>query len=76
MVKYFTRYLITTAKHALQVEPINYLGKYMPICLILSCAEEAVYMWQSSIFIFDINTFQENNSFNSREGVQFWLLYC
>ena len=58
MVKYFPRYLIITAKHAVKTEPIKYLGKYMPICLILSCAEKATYMWQNSIFIFYINTFQ------------------
>ena len=34
MVKYFPSYLITTAKHAVKIEPINYLGKHMPICLI------------------------------------------
>ena len=34
MVKYFPRYLITTAKHAVKKEPIKCLGKYMPICLI------------------------------------------
>ena len=60
MVKYFHRYmyLITTAKHAVQIEPIKYLEKYMPVCLILSCAKEAIYMWQNSIFIFYINNFQ------------------
>ena len=36
MVKYFPRYIITTAKHALKTEPIEYLGKYMPICLIFN----------------------------------------
>ena len=44
MVKYFPRYLITTAKHTVKIEPIKYLGKYMPICLILPCAKEAIYM--------------------------------
>ena len=42
MVKYFPIYLITTAKHAVKIEPIKYLGKYMPICLILSRAKEAI----------------------------------
>ena len=41
MVKYFSRYLISTAKHAVKIEPMNYQGNDMPICLILSCAEEA-----------------------------------
>ena len=40
MGKYFPRYLIITAKHAVKMEPIEYLGKYMPICLILPCAEK------------------------------------
>ena len=44
MVKYFPRYLIATAKHTVKIEPIKYLGKYMPIYLILSCAEKAIYM--------------------------------
>ena len=40
MVKYFPRYSITTAKHAVKIELFKYLGKYMPICLILPCAEK------------------------------------
>ena len=41
MVKYFPRYLIITEKLAVKIEPIKYLepirylGNYMPICLIL-----------------------------------------
>ena len=35
MVKYFSSDLIITAKLAIKIEPIKYLGKYMPICLIL-----------------------------------------
>ena len=58
MVKYFPRYLSTTAEHAVKTEPIKYLEMYMPICLILSYAEKAIYMWQNSIFIFHISTFQ------------------
>ena len=34
MVKYFPRYLITTAKYAVKIEPIKYLWKHMLICLI------------------------------------------
>ena len=40
MVKYFPRYLITTAKHAIKIEPITCLGNFEPICLILLCAEK------------------------------------
>ena len=46
---YFHRYLIGL---------IKYLGKYLTICLILSCAKEAIYKQQNSTFIFYINTFQ------------------
>ena len=41
MVKYFSRYLITTTKHAVKIEPVQYLGKSMSI---LPCAEKAIYM--------------------------------
>ena len=58
MVKYFPRYLIITAKYAVKIEPIKYLGMYMLICLILPCAEKAIYMLQNNIVIFYINTFQ------------------
>ena len=44
MVKYFPRYLIITAKPAVKIEPNKYLRKYTPICLILQCAEKAIYM--------------------------------
>ena len=44
IVKYFSRYSITTAKHTVKIEPIKYLGKYMPVCLLLPCAEKAIYM--------------------------------
>ena len=59
MVEYFSRYLVTTAKHAVKIEPIKYLGKYMPVCLILQCAEKTIYVYvTNSIFIFYINPFQ------------------
>ena len=58
MVKYFLRYLITTVKQAVNIEPFEYMGEYMPICLVLPCAEKAIYMSQNSIFIFYINSFQ------------------
>ena len=58
MVKYFSRYLITTVKQAVKMEPIKYMGEYMPICRILPCAEIVIYRWQNSIFIIYINTFQ------------------
>ena len=39
---YIPRYFITTVEHLVKVEPIKYLGKYMTICLILSCEKEAI----------------------------------
>ena len=59
------------AKPAVKIEPIKYLGKHLPICPFLSCEKEPTHMRQNSIFIFYINTFRENNSLNSREGVHF-----
>ena len=41
MVKYFPRYLITTVKQAVKIEPIKYMGENMPVCLILPCAEKS-----------------------------------
>ena len=61
MAKYFPRYLITTAKHAVKIEPIKYLGMYMPIRLIFPCAEKAIYMWQNSIFYILRKYFSEKN---------------
>ena len=44
MVKYFPGYLSIMAEHAVKIEPIKCLEKYMPICLILSRAEKGIYM--------------------------------
>ena len=44
MVKYFPRYLITTVEQAVKIEPIRYMGEYVPICLILPFAEKEIYM--------------------------------
>ena len=54
----FPRYLIGSILTACFAVVIKYLGKYLTICLILSCAKEAIYNRQNSIFIFYINTFQ------------------
>ena len=56
--KYFPRYLLGSILTACFAVVIRYLGKYLTICLILSCAKEAIYMRQNSIFIFYINMFQ------------------
>ena len=37
---------------------ITFLGKYIPMYLIFSCAKGATYMWQNSILILYINTFR------------------
>ena len=47
MVKYFPRYLIATVKHAVKIVPSKYLGKYISICLILSCTKEPIYTGDS-----------------------------
>ena len=56
--KYFSRYLIGSILTACFAVEIKYLGNYLTICLILSCAKEAIYKGQNSIFILYINTFQ------------------
>ena len=61
MVKYFPRYLITTAKHAVKIDPIQYLGKYMPICLSLPCAEKAIHK-NSSLNSTEVCIFDSSNA--------------
>ena len=56
---YFPRYLLGSILTACFAIVIKHIGKYLTICLILSCAKEAIYMRQNSIFIFYINTFQK-----------------
>ena len=55
---YFPRYLISSILTACFAVVIEYLGKYLTICLIISIAKEAIYKRQNSIFICSINTFQ------------------
>ena len=55
---YFLRNFSITTKHVLIVEANKYLEKYMTVWLILACEKEAIYMWQNSILLFYINTFQ------------------
>ena len=62
---YFPRYLIGSILNAYFAVIVKYLGKYLTICLILSCAKEAIYKRQNSIFIFYIKRFRENNSLKS-----------
>ena len=72
MVKYFSRYLIITAKLAVKTEPLKYLGKYMHICLILPCAEKKQSICDKIAFLYFTQIlFRQNNSLNSREGVDF-----
>ena len=58
MVMYFPRYLIASTRTLYFAVIMEVLGKYMPMYLIFSCAKGATYMWQNSILIFYINTFQ------------------
>ena len=62
---YFPRYLIGSILNAYFAVIVKYLGKYLTICLILSCAKEDIYKRQNSIFIFYIKRFRENNSLKS-----------
>ena len=55
---YFPRYLIGSILTACFAVVIKYLEKCLTMCLILSCAKEAIYKRKNSIFIFYINTFQ------------------
>ena len=47
---YFPRYLIGSVLTACFAVVIKHFGKCLTICLILSCAKEAIYMQQNSIF--------------------------
>ena len=47
MVIYFPRYLIGSILTTCFAVVIKILGKYMPMCLTLSCAKGAVCMWQN-----------------------------
>ena len=47
---YFPRYLIGSILTACFTIVIKYLGKHLTIYLILSCAKEAIYKRQNSIF--------------------------
>ena len=58
---YFPRYVIGSILTACFDVAIKYLGKYLTICLILSCAKEALYKQQNSIYLFYINTFQRKS---------------
>ena len=55
---YFPRYLIGSVLTACFAVVIKYLEKCLTICLVLSCAKEAIYIRQNIIFIFYINTFR------------------
>ena len=55
---YFPRYLIDSILTACFAVVIKYLGKYLTVYFILSCAKEGIYKRQNSNFILYINTFQ------------------
>ena len=52
--KYFPRYFLGSVLTACFAVVIKYLGKYLTICLIFSCAKKAIYIRQKSFFIFYI----------------------
>ena len=54
---FFPRYLIGSILIANFAVIIKYLGKYLTICQMLSCVNEAIYKRQNSIFIFYLHTF-------------------
>ena len=56
---YFPRYLLGSILTACFGVIIKYLGKYLTICLILSCAKQTIYMRSNSIFIFYIKYVSE-----------------
>ena len=56
MDKTYGQVLSQIFNYAVKIEPIKYLGKYKPICLSSMCRKSN--LWQNSIFIFYINTFQ------------------
>ena len=47
---YFPRYLLGSILTACFGVIINYLGKYLTICLILSCAKQTIFMRPNGIF--------------------------
>ena len=61
---YFPTYLIGSILTACFAVVIKYLVKYLTICLILSCAKEAIYKRQNSIIMFYLNI-RENNLLKS-----------
>ena len=73
MGTYFHMNLISTTKHIFKVEPIEYLGKYMTICLILSCEKQSICDKIAFLYFTSI-CFKENYSLNSRESISTALL--
>ena len=72
MIKYFPRYLIITAKHAAKIEPIKYLGKYMPCSSNSSmCRKKQSICDKIAFLYFTLILFRENNSLNTRECLHF-----
>ena len=55
---YFLRSFITTAKHALMVEAVEYREKYMNICLIILMWEKN-YMWKKHSNVLRTNVLEK-----------------
>ena len=54
----FPGYLICSVLTACFAVIIKCLGKCLTVCLVLSCAKEAVYVRRGSIFVVCIGAFQ------------------
>ena len=63
MVMCFSRYSVTTAKHADKLEPIKYLGKNITICLILFCAK----VDKIAFLYFTLKRFSDNENKDSKQ---------
>ena len=61
MDMYVHRNFMTTAKHVVLVEAIKCLGKYMTICLILSCEKKQSICDKTAFLYFTLNRFREKN---------------
>ena len=72
MDKYFPRYLITMVKQAIQIEPIKYMGGNTCLFVLFFHVQKMQSICDKIAFVYFTQIlFRENNSPNSREGVQF-----
>ena len=72
--KYFPKYLLGSILTACFAVVIKCLGKYLTICLMLSCAKEAIYMRQNSIFILEGASYKRLSIAISRRN-RYWQTF-